>query len=555
MLTRLLSKSAASLLSVTLLMIGHPCHGQQQYKVTPVLESGTVTILGSPDLFTFNFETGSALDEQYSSFTQRLNGDSNDGIWVLNVTTGNASHLVKLGDPAGRGGAPFTSFGDYSVVKGSLGAGYWVIFYGQTSAGNGLYSVSTEGGTAHIIADQTTPLPGVGGFGTYNSAYTVNAVPEADDQHVVFTPYNPAESLIRPIDGSGSLGELAGSNTPLEVPNSNCTEANVDFQQARVFGQNVVVFGGGNSFDWVDPGLYLTTISGVPSTGQTCSPNNYLTFPPVLDYQTVLNTDYPTLRFGGNNGNSLLALDDKNIYFTDGTNTALFSVPLNNLSQINLLLGPATQLPGMPPPPYIISALAAEYEVIAFEAYTLSGGGDTAGIFSYAKKGFTRITGTGDTVFGGTIGYGVYLNANAVSNGDILFEATGFGSGILQAAPATCAANVTADFKITEGPIKLNPTTGLYNQTVEVTNTSASAIAGPVSLVISGLTAFNAVSLYKPSGSTSCTALGPIGSPFVQLDKGLSIAAGQTLKFTLSFNNPDNLTFAYSAGLFSGTQR
>jgi hypothetical protein len=553
MLTKILSK--ASLLPIAFLMICRPCHGQQQYKVTPVLENGSVTIPGSPDLFTFNFETGSALDEQYSSFTQRLNGDSNDGIWVLNVTTGKASHLVKLGDPAGPGGAPFTSFGDYSIVKGSSGAGYWVIFYGQTSAGNGLYSVSTTGGMAHIIADQTTPLPGVGGFGTYNSSYTASGVPEADDQHVVFTPSNPAESLIRPIDGSGSLGELAGANTPLEVPNSNCSEAVADFQEARVFGQNVVVFGGGNVFDWVDAGLYLTTTSGISPTGQTCSPNNYLTFAPVLDYQTELNLDYPTLRFGGNNGNSLLALDDKNIYFTDGTNTALFSVPLNNLSRINLLLGPATQLPGMPPPPYTISALAAEYEVIAFEAYTLSGGGTTAGIFSYAKKGFTRITGTGDTVFGGTIGYGVFLNANAVSNGNILFEASGFDGGILQAAPATCAANVTADFKITEGPMKLNPNTGLYNQTVEVTNTSASAVEGPVSLVISGLTAFNAVSLYNPSGSTSCTALGPIGSPFVQLDKGLNLAAGQTLKFTLSFNNPDNLTFSYSAGLFSGTER
>ena len=140
------------------------------------------------------------------------------------------------------------------------------------------------------------------------------------------------------------------------------------------------------------------------------------------------------------------------------------------------------------------------------------------------------------------------MNANAVSNGNILFEATGFGSGILKAAPATCAANVTSDFSITEGPIKLNPATGLYNQTVEVKNSSASAVAGPVSLVISGLTAFNAVSLYQPGGSTSCTALGPIGSPFVQLDKGLSIGAGRTLKFMLEFNNPANLTFSYQAG-------
>ena len=102
-LTNILSK--ASLLPIALLIISHPCRGQQQYKVTPVLENGTVSIPGSPDLFTFNFETGSALDEQYSSFTQRLNGDSHDGIWVLNVTNGDASHLVKLGDPAGPGGA------------------------------------------------------------------------------------------------------------------------------------------------------------------------------------------------------------------------------------------------------------------------------------------------------------------------------------------------------------------------------------------------------------------------------------------------------------------
>ena len=95
-------------------------------------------------------------------------------------------------------------------MKGSAGAGYWVIFYGQTSAGNGLYSVSTKGGTANIIADQTTPLPGVGGAGTYNSSYNVYAVPQADDQHVVFTPYNPPKS-VRPVDGSGTLGELAGA--------------------------------------------------------------------------------------------------------------------------------------------------------------------------------------------------------------------------------------------------------------------------------------------------------------------------------------------------------
>ena len=529
--------------------------GQQTYLVTGILESGTVTIPDSTDTFTFNSEAAFALNAQYVSFTQNGVRDSEYGVWIGNLSTGTVKQLVKLGDLAGKSGVTFTDFGAYSVVTGNSTAGYWVVFSGETTAGDGLYSVPATGGSAGILADQSTLLPGVGGTGTYNFGYTPYAVPSGDSQHVVFTPYSPSAAFIDTLNGK-SLGELAGANTPIEVANSNCAESNLYFQEPRIFGQNAIFMGGGSPFDWVNAALYLTTPSGIPLNGETCGPpNNFLVYAPLLDASTVLDPNFPDLRYGGNNGNSLQAIDNQSIYFTDGTQSALFSVSLASLGSIKPLLEPSTQLPNMPPPPYTINSLAAENGTAVFEASVVYNAGASAGIFATNGGQISRITGTGDVFFGNlTVGYGLALNPNAISNGRIAFGVYGGQAGLVLAKPATCAVDVTASVKAVFGPIQPTSTPGQQYQVVKVTNTSNQSVNGPITLAFYGLPSTVSLVSVQGSGVTKCTALVPLGSPYLTVSAN-ALSPNGSVTTKVVYNNPNSLPISYTPKVFSGVNR
>ncbi len=115
--------------------------------------------------------------------------------------------------------------------------------------------------------------------------------------------------------------------------------------------------------------------------------------------------------------------------------------------------------------------------------------------------------------------------------------------------PAT-AVDITAQVSITRGGFRLNQVMGRYVQEVTLTNTSGAAIAGPVSLVLDGLS--SSVTLFGQSGVTA--ALAPLGSPYLNMDLGGDnvLGAGETLKLVLEFTNPGEAAIQYRARVLAG---
>lgn len=123
-------------------------------------------------------------------------------------------------------------------------------------------------------------------------------------------------------------------------------------------------------------------------------------------------------------------------------------------------------------------------------------------------------------------------------------------SSALSFSPAAtgCATDVGASALVTRAGFIFNPVTQRFTQSVKLTNTSASPIAGPLSLVIDGLRS-NAT-LFAPAGGTSCTT--PAGQPFVTASTA-PLAAGASVSVTLQFTNPTKTGIAYTTRVLAGT--
>ncbi len=117
------------------------------------------------------------------------------------------------------------------------------------------------------------------------------------------------------------------------------------------------------------------------------------------------------------------------------------------------------------------------------------------------------------------------------------------GSG----TPPACASNVTAGVQVTRSGYAYNFATRRFVQTVTLKNAGASAIAGPISLVLDAL-ASNAA-LFNESGRTSCAT--PAGAPFVNYAGAL--ARGASVTITLQFTNPSRAGITYTPRVLAGT--
>lgn len=116
---------------------------------------------------------------------------------------------------------------------------------------------------------------------------------------------------------------------------------------------------------------------------------------------------------------------------------------------------------------------------------------------------------------------------------------------------SSCAANVSGQFALTRSGFRFNNAAQRFVQTAALRNIGSTAVAGPLSLVLDGLTA-SAV-LFNRSGLTSCSS--PIGSAYVDAvnSAGVSILPGQTVTLTLEFTNPTNQPINYTTRILAGT--
>jgi CSLREA domain-containing protein len=110
-----------------------------------------------------------------------------------------------------------------------------------------------------------------------------------------------------------------------------------------------------------------------------------------------------------------------------------------------------------------------------------------------------------------------------------------------------CAIDVSGSVSVTRGGFVLNPASGRYAQTVTVTNVSAAAITGPISLVLDGLSA-NAA-LFNATGLTDSLDP-PAGSPY--LNSAASLAPGQSAMFALQFTDLTKTAITYGTRVLAG---
>jgi pimeloyl-ACP methyl ester carboxylesterase len=99
--------------------------------------------------------------------------------------------------------------------------------------------------------------------------------------------------------------------------------------------------------------------------------------------------------------------------------------------------------------------------------------------------------------------------------------------------------------QISASGFRLDRATGLYLQDLKLSNSSGRALAGPLYLLVRGLTP--GVALVSKSGLSE--AVTPVGSPYILLalpDEGLSLPAGAQLQLTLRFLNAARDRISYT---------
>jgi hypothetical protein len=147
-----------------------------------------------------------------------------------------------------------------------------------------------------VIANLNTNLPGFGADAGFTLGNSTEFLPQSDGQHFSFWARNTMTGAVWlyvvNLDGTG-LTELAGPNIQVSLPGM-CQGPVNTFLQPRVNGSNVALLGSTNS--GIGPFLYITGLTGFP-TGPLCSPNGYLTYPPILQYNTPLPGEPPTVQF------------------------------------------------------------------------------------------------------------------------------------------------------------------------------------------------------------------------------------------------------------------
>jgi hypothetical protein len=143
-----------------------------------------------------------------------------------------------------------------------------------------------------------------------------------------------------------------------------------------------------------------------------------------------------------------------------------------------------------------------------------------------------------------------YTSNSGYSGADSLaFTVT---NGVKTSAPATVsvtvnpvAVDVSSKVTVTKGGLRANLTTHVYTQTVTLTNTSSSALAGPLSLVLKNLSS-NAT---LTNGNGTTLLFTPAGRPYIN---GNALAAKSSETVTLQFSNPTNGGITYTTQVLSG---
>ena len=352
-----------------------------------------------------------------------------------------------------------------------------------------VYKVDTNG----VI----TKIAGSGGFsydGEGGDAVSANMIPmqiAVDDAGNVFIA-DWANSIIRKVDIHGKIFTVAGN--PFNV--TGLGDGNPAAFGATLNGPRGVALDTLGDIFIADTGnqrIRMVDTSGI--------------------IHTIAGNGIPGFTTGQVNNPLALAVDNLgNIFIADSGNGALRAL-INNPRQYQLTINT-----------------------------TGTGSGVLAGPGLYSVGQFATVTATANpgSTFSGWSG----PNADECNRGTVWMNLDKSCTANFTAVPQ-CAADVSSLTKVTHAGFSLNPTTQRFYQSVTITNTSASAITGPISLVVDGLPGY--ASVFNASGIASCELP---NSPFV--NNAANLAPGASMQIILQFTDPTRGAISYTTRVLAG---
>jgi sulfur-oxidizing protein SoxB len=109
------------------------------------------------------------------------------------------------------------------------------------------------------------------------------------------------------------------------------------------------------------------------------------------------------------------------------------------------------------------------------------------------------------------------------------------------------AANVSGQVKVTQDGFGRNRATGIWSANMTLTNTSLSAITGPVQVVLTSLT--SGVIMTNKTATFNGSPFD--GSPYITVSVG-NLPPGAAVTVSIQFTNPSNGFINYTPVTYSG---
>jgi hypothetical protein len=119
--------------------------------------------------------------------------------------------------------------------------------------------------------------------------------------------------------------------------------------------------------------------------------------------------------------------------------------------------------------------------------------------------------------------------------------------GVIPLPLMATPVDVSFQVRVTGGGFRFDRASGRFVQSVTLTNTGKSPIAGPISLALDSLSPDSA--LYNQAGVTSATI--PAGRSYLVVQSG-DLAAGASASARLEFTDPTNAAIVYTTSVLAG---
>jgi hypothetical protein len=513
--------------------VGPPAFGQ--YRYSTIVDSATARPDGAGNFFPCCYP---AMENQYVAFTDNP-GTAIESIWSKNLITGALQKLVDLNTHVPGGTGNFLGFetcqGEGKMIRLHNGT---VLFYGADvnapHCSGGLYSVPVTGGTIKKVVDYHQTMPDGGAYGELRGLRSF----DLSGGKVAFAVNTSVGGgVFSSTISGGAPATVADTLTPYCYDPPTCGAPVTNYDQPVLAGSTVVYWGNGV----FDPSTGYNDLLTTPIGGSAITEiaNSKQPLPGDTDANFHTRFHYPFT----DGGTVYFVADDSNYSGPCLTYTGIFSIAsgaFTNVINSCAALKGITQIDGQ----NSFMSASANQGTVVYDIADATGPSIQA-MYSSARGVTNRVIGGGDALLGGTVnGHTLqWPGPQATFGGRVAFETwTSLVYGLFLASPP-CSALDTALVSIKLGNLTFNPTTKVYSQTATVTNTSASNITGPLSLLVTHLTA--GTTLANENGVTLCQL--PTGSPYINLNLGAAnvLLKGKSTTVTLQFKNPNtgNITF------------